>query len=708
MGRWTYPWFAVAVALSAGLLFCLEPLWARLVLPRFGGSAAVWSTLLVFYQALLLAGYAAAHGLTQRGPRVALTVWGTLAVVALALMPLAVPASGADAPSVPVSALLVESLPVVPPFLLLAMTGPLLQRQFSQVRPGADPYPLYAASNVGSILGLLSFPLAETHSGLGRIAVAWAAGLVVAVVLIAVAMARPAARASTGAPSPAVDEPASQPASPWSWFALALGPSAALVGLTTWLATAIASLPMLWVLPLLAYLLSFVVAFGRRKPSLAGTGRFAVLAMVPLSLALALDANHPTWAVLAVHLVGFFAVALACHRRLAALQPPVQHLTRYYLAQSVGGVVGGVAASLLAPLLCSGPTEYLLALVATLGLAFGWAPLRAAGSGLGAAVVPGAVALALSLAQPDLRTLGFSVGVLGAYLLSRQPARFVVGVGGVLLAAQLVPAPQSGEAIHTARGFYGIHAVTRDGPWVQLRHGVTVHGRQRADQREKCVPQLYYHRTGPIGQLLSELVLPATATVGAVGQGTGNLACYAKPGQAWTFFEIDPLVDAIARDPHWFTFLGRASVAATTVLGDARTQLQAWTGPKFDLLVLDAYSSDSIPIHLLTVEAMALYWRNAQPDAVLAFHVSNRYFDLPPVVGALAVDSNAVALVREDATLTDAERAEGKSESVWVAVARNPRRLDALRATGQWRAVTPAVRAWTDDRASALDVLDVR
>jgi len=703
-----HPWFAAVVALSAALLFCVEPLWARLVLPRYGGSAAVWSTLLVLYQALLLAGYGLAHLTATRSLRLAFAVWAGLALAGLAGMPLQASSVEVAAGASPALALLVESLRVAPAFLLLAMTGPLVQRQFARIRPGADPYPLYAASNVGSIGGLVAFPLAEATASLPSITHVWAVALLLCVALTWGALALPAASAPPAALAHRAELEHPRSGRGWTWFGLTFGPSSVLVGLTTWLATAIAAVPMLWVLPLLMYLLSFVVAFARSRPSVQWTGRAAVLAMVPVTLALALDANHPTWAVLAVHLAGLFAVALACHRRLASLQPEPDRLTRFYLVQAAGGVTGGIAASLVAPTVLDGPLEYPLALVASLGLAFGWAPLRDLGKAVVWAMLPGVAALGVAVVLPALRTPAFALAVLAAYLLSRQPGRFVVAVAAVVVAAAVVPTPQSGSSVHAARGFYGIHSVTRDGDWMQLRHGVTVHGRQRIDQRDRCVPQLYYHRTGPIGQLLTDLPLSATATVGAVGQGTGCIACYARSGQAWTFFEIDPLVDAIARDPRWFTYLQRAPVHTTTIVGDLRTTLAAWQGPPFDLLVLDAYSSDSIPLHLLTVEAMDLYWRRVRHDGVLVLHVSNRYFDLPPMVAALARSTGAIALVREDAAVSQAERAEGKTESVWVAVARDQRRLGSLGRDDRWKPVPPTARAWTDAAGSALDVLDVR
>lgn len=733
--------YTFTIFVGALLLFGVQPLFARLILPLLGGSPAVWNTAMVFFQAVLLAGYAYAH-LTSTHISKKRQTLGHIVVLLLplALLPLAIPANWSPPTSGnPIPWLLgLMAVTVGLPFFVLSTTSPLLQKWFAGSRhPRAgDPYFLYVASNVGSLLALLTYPvLIEPRLTLAAQGRWWAAGyvgfvgLVIACAWALRAQGR-AVDALTLKPMPSPAEPSEQaarlntppptPAARLRWVALSFVPSSLLLGVTTFISTEIAVVPLLWVLPLALYLLTFVLAFARRPwASTATLARALPVVLVPVVMVLAVQANQPILPIALLHLVAFFLCSWLCHSRLAESRPPARYLTEFYLWMSVGGVLGGIFNALIAPTVFDHVFEYAIALVLVCLVALStgggstprarrldWlAPLGVAV--LGAGLVGLSSALGWSAGSAAFR---LSVGALalGCFFFSRRPLRFALGLSVLLLTGAAVR-QQANETLVTHRSFFGVHRVQLDetGRYHLLFHGHIAHGKQALATDGRREALAYYHRTGPVGELVSHYANDPADAVGVVGLGTGTMAAYALPGQRWTFYEIDPVVLSLASDPRYFTFLADSPGELQHVLGDARLSLLGARDAAYNFLVLDAYSSDAIPVHLLTREALALYLSKLAPEGVIAFHISNLHLDLEPVLAHLAADAGLVCLVRDDTGPVDPNSAPGKSPSVWLVMARERAHVNALTRDPRW---FPARRIegqalWTDDYSSLLSVL---
>lgn len=716
--------YALTIALSAALLFLVQPMVARMALPSLGGAPAVWNTALVFYQAALLAGYGYAHAATVGlGVRGRTLMHLGVALLPLGLLPVALPAGWApptEASPVP-WLLAVLAVSVGAPFFVLAATGPMLQTWFAATghRRAADPYFLYAAGNAGSLLGLASYPLlVEPSLRLADQSRLWAGGYGLLVLLTgACALALWRGRAAPGASftgdGDRPDEGRPGLARRARWVLLALVPSSLMLSVTTHASTDIAAMPLLWVVPLGLYLLTFTLTFARRPlvPHRL-VGEAMPLALVPVVLLLAARANEPLELVLPTHLLGFLVVALVCHGELARDRPGPQHLTAFYLWLAAGGVLGGALTALLAPRLFTEVAEYPLALV----LACLLLP-RPAGAWQGRTgrrldvLLPLALGGAVAATLASLSTAGRGVDpavaapVLGIAALvclafSRRPLRFGLGVGALLLVAWLARGHE-GRVLHAERSFFGVHRVTLDpsGRYHLLLHGTTLHGMQARDPARRQEPLSYFHRSGPLGQVFARPGgVAAGGRVAVVGLGAGSLACHGEAGQHWTFYELDPTVVALARDPRLFTFLRDCPPAVEVVLGDARLSLRRAPDAAYELIVLDAYGSDAPPIHLLTREAIALYLRKLRPDGLLVFNVTNRHLDLEPVLGRVARAEGLATLARHDAAIPAADRDAGRLPSRWVVMARQPAPLRLLAADPRWTpaAVSPGA-PWTDD-----------
>lgn len=498
------------------------------------------------------------------------------------------------------------------------------------------------------------------------------------------------------------------------------------MGVTTHLSTDLAPVPLLWVVPLALYLVSFVVVFARWPDGVRRVaGRVTPMLVLFVAVTLLTDAGEPLGLIVGLHLAAFLGVCLVCHGELARDRPPPAELTRFYFWMSVGGVVGGAFNALLAPVAFHrlGMVEYPLALVLA-GLVRPRGEARYRLTVVDGLLVLGQFGLtaALVLRVPQLVALptdgpdglagrvvrgGLMYGLpaVVAFALVARPARFALALVALFAAAAFDPGPH-GETLHQERNFFGRVRVTKsaDGKFVRLVHGTTLHGQQRTDEPGPPRPMTYYHEKGPVGHLFRALPAERPRRVGVVGLGTGAMAAYARPGDRWTFFEIDPAVARVAADPRFFTFLSSCRGECDVVLGDARRQLMKVPDGEFDVLVLDAFSSDAIPVHLLTREALALYVRKLAPGGVLAMHLSNNHLDLPPLVDRLAKDHDpplAARLAHDEPT--DDDRADGKTASVWMVLARSDADLGPLAKGGYWQ---PPPRAagpvWRDDFANLL------
>ena len=712
----------------------------KLVLPQLGGAPAVWNTCMVFFQAMLLAGYAMAHWLTGRlQPRAQLLVHVGLLLAALVTLPIQLNKTAAVPWNQwPTAWLLLQLLiNVGPAFFVLALTTPLLQHWFatSTQASARDPYFLYAASNLGSFAALLGYPLLiELNWPLREQSWLWAAAFLGMPVLVLVCGSRlPRVSILRSPPPAAAPDRSGDCESPTltrrlQWAVCAAVPSSLLLGVTTYITTDIASMPLLWVLPLALYLLTFVFVFARHQlfsPRLLS--RALPIGALALAYQMCAGLSEPAWLVLGLHLVVFFIAAMVCHARLAADRPEPEHLTEFYLWLSLGGVLGGLFNTLLAPAIFNSVVEYPLALVGACWLRVEALPRtpenRKSASDLawplGLLVLTAALAALLpptKLVSAQIQSLAiFGLPLLLCFLLVDLPRRFALGLGAVFLGGAFFTGG-FGKTLHVERNFFGVTRVTLSprGDARQIVHGRTIHGRQFLDPNRAAEPLTFYHREGPLGDVFKVFAIHAdslkrpTRSIGVIGLGAGSMAAYARPGEHWTFYDIDPSVLRIAQDTNFFTFLARSAAKETKLVdGDARLQLREATDGRYDLLVLDAFSSDAIPVHLITREAVELYLRKLAPSGILAFHISNRYLDLEPVLANLAEELRLVALGCDDMSLTEAEFATGREQAHWVVMARTAEGLAEFQRRTRWSPLEgkPRVGVWTDDFSSPLRVI---
>ena len=894
--------FALTLFVSATLLFLVQPMVGKMVLPLLGGTPAVWNTCMVFYQAMLLAGYYYAHRVTSTydsrrqtsihmgllGVCIVVLAAGALLTVNHSPIPIAksLAPQGQDYPFFGVIALLAVAIAL--PFFAVSTSAPLLQKWFAYTghRSAKDPYFLYAASNVGSLLALMAYPiLVEPNLKLAEQAWLWGLGFI-GLVIMTYACARlvvnaPPPKPSAGGPAPTkkstavVGSPANLSAAATSdtlspgqdtaeigqgrfgaaedsasilastptgssttdgrgsmtpkpmpsamkskpgkgerprpgakqqaahpalaaeqvaptlgqklrWLALAFVPSSLMLSVTTFISTDIASLPLLWIIPLALYLITFIIVFSR----VPGWFHLVVTLLAPVLILLLIfvtysDAKPAFAIILLLHLATFFAVALVCHGELARSRPPAQWLTNFYLIMSLGGMLGGLFNSLVAPIVFNYVTEYPITLVAACLLLprlaptekeeswsfhlFGFVPgprgqaLREQTPGLRLNVYDiffplGVFALCRLLAAyrgdifaslgwlSDLTNISrgalwsiiaFGVPAMISYFFVERPIRFGLSVGAIILSAHISYLKKSDDPedhsriLVQERSYFGTLKVSENDSFTWLVHGTTLHGEERRYSDEMAAasavqalgvggpldaaalsamawedwqfpgrePLTYYHRTGPVGSMFEAFWQrhPKNTNVACIGLGTGSLSAYGRPGQRVTFFEIDTKVRRLVEPPTYFTYIDSAKkqgVDIEFIMGDARLSLERLERRKFGFMLVDAFSSDAIPVHLLTKEAVKLYFDRLEDDGLLAVHISNRYLDLEPVVGRIAKELNqelrdlpnglgVEARVMHD----DDESAPGKSRSTWIVLARTKEALGLIEAdTQRWLA----------------------
>jgi hypothetical protein len=736
--------FVLAIGLGSALLFVIQPMCARMVLPYLGGSPGVWTTCMLFFQAGLLAGYLNAHASGRMGVRKHAAFHLVLLGCAAIFLPpfIGRPAELENTES-PVFWLLASLVAAVGlPYLVLASSAPLLQVWFARSAPEtrADPYFLYAASNAGSLVGLLAYLFVlEPLIGIRLQSYVWSGCFGLFVVLTTICAAifwkqetpernQAPTKSSRGSKAKKV---ASIPrATIARWLFLAFVPSSLLLSVTVHLTADVASLPFLWVVPLGLYLMTYVLAFSARGSGKQGfwTQRLPVAVLV-VALVLLSEGTEPLLLIIILHLLGLFWIGMAGHGELARSRPPVEQLTSFYLCIAVGGALGGVFNALLAPAIFNRLAEYPVALVLACFIpAIATPRAEQAGSSPGQRtrdfLLPALLALLVcGLIFVDRRVglppgpsssgLIFGLPLVICYTFSGRPIRFGLGIAALFLGGSLYPGVY-GEADRRVRSFFGVHRVTRDAQHRTLVHGNTVHGLQSLDPARRREPLAYYTPSGPVGELLRALSKgdPRLKSVAVLGLGAGALAAYARPGQTWTFYEIDPAVVQIARQD--FTYLRDATSRGArieVVPGDARLQINR-ARDQYGLIILDAFSSDSIPTHLFTSEAFAIYRDRLSENGILAIHYSSRYFDLRPVLGSLAnaVGAPAAAIYREDLWITDEDKRAGKAPSKWAIFLQTASEpvMPVLAGAG-WLLIETngSAPAWTDDHANILGALRI-
>ncbi len=718
--------FTATIFTSALLLFFVQPLYTRMVLPQIGGAAAVWTTAMLFFQTVLIGGYLYAH-LMNRYVAVKVQIGVHVGLVALALtaLPLAVPDSWTYDPGQPVvtQTLWLYALGVGLPFGVLSANAPLIQSWYRRSGgPSAnDPYFLYAASNLGSLVALLAFPLvAEPLFGVSAISIGWSVGFVILGPMLL--LSGLAARGSAASAHDAVVAPATQAGAEGGirvnqlllWAFLAFLPSSLMLCVTTKISTDLGSFPLVWVIPLALYLLTFVLVFSVKSPLTAARLRLvlplALLALIYFTFKPAGDLTA-----FAVMLAAYFIIGLAAHRLLFDARPDARHLTVYYLTMSVGGALGGVFNSIIAPVAFDRLSEFpvtvalcVVLLVAgrsrnlpreiAIGLAMGFLLLVVMLD-----VVP--LIRDLEVTQRVVVMLGLlSVGYLVLYRQRLVPvvaAISLIGIWGVF-----------GREVGVIydRSFFGLHIINEVDGLRLYSNGTTIHGAQRISEAgTRPTPLYYYHPNGPLAQVLATDTAAKARSVGVVGLGVGAMACYIRTGQDWHFYEIDQKVVDIALDPKLFDFMTQCGQGSQLHLGDARIVLQGQTDQKFDLLVIDAYSSDAIPVHLATREAVQLYMDRLSEDGILLFHISNRFYDLSLPLSGLAKELGLEARIWERSAAeggAGAKFTEGDVPSTVVALARSTAALGEIGQDPRWVPLaTPRIPFWTDDHADLLSAL---
>ncbi len=738
--------FCITILISSFLLFMVQPLVGRMLLPSLGGTAAVWNTCVVFFQGLLLAGYGYSHYVSSRlKPRNQVK----LHLVLLGLVCFFVPIRlffWSDVPtnSDPTFWLLVQLAVMVGlPFFVISSNAPLIQRWYGIVSASRndsthnkrknDPYFLYAFSNVGSLAALLAYPFViEPRFGLTTQSLGWLSGFLLLIIGFLfcgwfVFTSRLEKTELRESPLPDVprDHADVRTTAIWKqrahWIVLAAIPSSLMLGVTTYLSTDVGSVPMLWVIPLAIYLLTFILAFARKQiiphHLLVRISPILILLMAVLLL---VDLGSNPWAIMPFHLLTFFVIGMVCHGEMNRLRPPVDRLTEFYLLMSVGGFIGGTFNALIAPNLFPEILEYPLALVAAclvrpqLGehknrfsmLDLVW-PVGIAVFGILAIWLVESLGLESKLMTAAVL---FLLPAIVCYSFVERPIRFALCFAVVIFSCQWALVEQ--HVVVTQRGFFGVNkvAVDRQAGFRMLINGRTMHGIQFLDPNRQLEPLSYYHRSGPVGDIFDVANAMNVNRVGVVGLGTGSIASYSKSGQTFDFYEIDPVVCDFASNPQYFNFLEHAPGDCRLILGDARVQLAkpipaSW---RYDLLMIDAFSSDSIPTHLLTVEAFEVFRKRLNAGGVLAIHITNKHINLQPLLHGVAKAKGWNLLIRDDQIGGDHKDNDGKLSSTWVVFtfADTPASFANELRKQNWSTIDgPAIEPWTDERSNILEVL---
>ncbi|WP_027149670.1 fused MFS/spermidine synthase [Methylobacter tundripaludum] len=723
--------FAATLFTSASLMFVLQPLFGKILLPLLGGSPAVWNTCMVFYQSILFLGYLYAHYLSTRySQHRQIQIHTALILISFLALPLALPENTVPpTDSNPTFWLLwTLFLAIGLPFFVVSTTAPLIQKWFANVghHTSHDPYYLYAASNTGSLIALLSYPfLLEPNIGLANQKSYWSVGYLILCLLIAACAfvlwkSRQTSEQQEDDQDTTADENNLSLATQLHWLVLAFVPSSLLLGLTNFISTDIASVPLLWIIPLTLYLLSFVIVFSKWNDKIHPLMvKLQPIFLLPfIAYAFINPADLPYWAYLILHLIAFFFAVMVCHGELAKLRPHTRHLTTFYLIMSFAGMLGGMFNTFVAPFVFNAVYEYPIMIVAALLLRPG-----RMNSPLQQIIAPALLVVAGIIAHATVADLlqyfdAIVIGLIGltllTYLLRTRPVGFALMTGAIIFLA-LGLHDLSSHTLYQERTFFGVLAVReavltdeqgKPESYHELFHGTTKHGAQRLATNLSQIPLTYYSRPGPMGQLFKEYDnSDQTWNIGVVGLGAGALACYAKDQQNWTLYEIDPLVVDIAGNPAYFSYLSQCARNAAMRVGDARLSLEKEPDQHFDLLVMDAFSSDSVPTHLLTKEALELYFKKLKPGGILAFHMTNRHLSLKKVLSINAEALHLASLIQEFKPQQDIPLVVATD---WVVMAKQAETLEPLRLSrlGNWQKMPLYfdMKPWTDDFTNIVSI----
>ena len=765
--------FSLTLFISAFLLFWLELMIAKMILPLLGGSPSVWNTCLFFFQTTLLLGYGYSHLTTKwLGVRRQSIIHTFVILTPIIFLPITLSkgwfSSSLDNPIVGVLFALILSVGC--PLFTISTSAPLIQKWFSHTTHSrsSDPYFLYSASNFGSLLGVIAYPIfLEPNLSLTRQSLLWAIAYILLFLLTlgcGVILWKGKNHDQILLISQDISTLDSAKSTPTltlkvQWILLSFLPSSLLLGVTTYLTTDLAAIPLLWAIPLAIYLLTFILSFSR-KPFFPNKNLEKILPLLLASLiALSLlKIIEPIWLFLPLHLLGFFGIAGVFHGQLAKSRPNPDYLTSFYFWISLGGVLGGLFNAIAAPLLFPTVLEYPLMLGLSLML-LGIATENELKPKIETEKLEKEIIIASllkgdrvpnSLPNHNLSNdllqikqsliLISSIFLLACFLLTGfqikyfnsnligiifsisllflinygfnlSKIRFVTSLILIILISQFY-LPSMGSSLVTERSFFGVNRVlyNQKENYHSLFHGTTLHGKQSLDRDRRNEPLTYFYKTGPIGQVFQSFnASHPSAHVGVLGLGIGTLVSYGKPEQDWTFYEIDPSVKKLASDPQYFTFLKDAKSPFSIILGDGRLSIKNAPQNYYDLLIMDAFSSDSIPTHLVTKEAIQLYLEKLNQTGLLAINISNRHINLEPVLGALAKNLDLSTLIQLELNISPSEKALGKSPSHWVILAKNPSNFRELVNDPRWQAIAESSPdfLWTDDFSNIFQVLRI-
>jgi hypothetical protein len=727
--------FTATLFVSASLMFVLQPMFGKILLPLLGGSPAAWNTCMVFYQSILFLGYLYAHGISTRQTwQRQILIHGAVILFSFLALPLALPTNTVPPTGSNPTLWLLRTLffAIGMPFFVVSTIAPLMQKWFANIGhcTSHDPYFLYAAGNAGSMIALLGYPFVlEPHIGLAEQKTYWSAGYLFLCVLTgACAFMLWRTRQPAALPADnAVDDPEPGVGRKLHWLALSFVPSSLLLGLTNFISTDIAAVPLLWIIPLTLYLLSFVIVFSKWRhkihPFMVALQPVVLMPFIVFSFIN--PGSPPYWLNLGLHLLAFFIAAMVCHGELATMRPHTRHLTDFYLILSFAGMLGGMFNTFVAPFIFNAVYEYPIMILAALllrpGLKLsigqsikGWLRQNALPVIL---IEAGAISFAAIDNLPQyFDAISFGLILLTGliYCYRAKPVTLALLTGAIIFFAQALQGLQS-NTLYQERTFFGVLSVRKfiltdeqiyPAKYHVLIHGVTLHGAQSLADNLMRTPLTYYSRPGPMGQLFKAYDgSNPNWTIGIVGLGAGALACYAKDPQNWIFYEIDPLVVEIAETPAYFSYLKLCKPDSAMRVGDARLSLETEPDQKFDLLVIDAFSSDSVPTHLLTQEALRLYFKKLKTSGILAFHITNRHLALKKVL------SDHARQLRYSALLQEFKPEQGSLQAVaadWVIMANQPETLEPLLSNDprNWQKLPPYfdMKPWTDDFTNIISI----
>ncbi len=719
---------SLTLFLSASLMFTLQPMFGKALLPLLGGAASVWNTCMVFYQSLLFLGYLYAHLLCNRFcNQRQILIHGILLLFSLCFLPVTIAETGSPPTqgNPTLWLLVVLTISIGLPFFILSATSPLLQKWFSKLghRTSNDPYFLSIASNTGSLMALLSYPFAfEPEFGLSNQQQFWSIGFLLLCSLIIMCMLffKPQNNDVIQSDCPELN---SNPEFmlKLKWLILSFVPSSLLLGVTNYISIDIASVPLLWVIPLALYLLSFIIVFSR----FSGKIHKGMLIAQPWLITpfLIYFFSHQKLAFfsleLSLHLMVFFISIMLCHGELAKNRPQAKYLTNYYLIMSFGGMLGGIFNNFITPFIFDSFYEYpLMIIIALLLNPTNRSQRFYLHKNWFKAVATIYILLFLTIFYFNYQqfsnalVLGLIiVAVVANFFVFHKNLVYLALYSSVIVACAIPSSQKNSETLHQSRNFYGVLTIKQNthsdiGTLHELYSGSTDHGAQIINDQSQCTPIGYYSPIGPLGQLFNQYdPINQNWQVGIIGLGTGELAAYAKDSQFWRFFELNPAVVDIAKNPNYFTYLSNCIKNYDIEIGDARLALKHQPQQSFDLLVVDAFTSDSIPTHLLTREALELYFSKLTDNGLLAMHISNRHLELKRV---LADHANKLGLTLVIQEFSPRQKSPLAHKSDWAVFARDSKNLKLLLAdqSTNWQTLSHYAEAqsWTDDFTSIIKI----